>query len=98
MALKSTKAQGPDGIPAWVLKENADTLAGPITNILNCSYRAGCLPASWKQADIVPIPKQSPVTNVDKHLRPISLTPILSKIGEEFVVEEFLRPAHTKRN
>jgi hypothetical protein len=32
------------------------------------------LPASWKEADIVPIPKQSPVTNVEKHLRPISLT------------------------
>jgi hypothetical protein len=93
LALKSTKAQGPYGIPAWVLKENADILAGPITNILNCSYRAGCLPASWKEADIVPIPKQSLVTNVDKHLRPISLTPILAKIGEEFVVEEFLRLA-----
>lgn len=30
-ALNPTKAKGPDGIPAWLLKENADFLAGPVT-------------------------------------------------------------------
>ena len=30
--LNLKKAQGPDGIPSWLLKENADLLAGPITD------------------------------------------------------------------
>ena len=59
--LNRTKAHGPDGIPGWVLKENADLLAGPIADILNSSYREGRLPPSWKEADVVPVPKQKPV-------------------------------------
>ena len=91
--LNPTKAQGPDGVPAWLLKENADVLKAPIMDILNSSYSEGCLPLSWKMADIVPVPKQKPVTDVNKHLRPISLTPILSKVAEEFIVEEYVKPA-----
>ena len=30
-ALNPSKAHGPDGIPAWLLKENADLLAGPVS-------------------------------------------------------------------
>ena len=95
-SLNPTKAEGPDGVPAWLLKENADCLAEPITDILNCSFREGCLPPSGKRADIVPIPKEKPVKEVNKDLRPISLTPILSKVAEDFVVEEFVRPAILK--
>ena len=29
-ALNTNKASGPDGIPSWVLKENADLLAAPV--------------------------------------------------------------------
>ena len=91
--LNRTKVHGPDGIPGWVLKENADLLAGPIADILNSSYREGRLPPSWKEADVVPVPKQKPVQDINKHLRPISLTPILSKIAEEYVVESYVKPA-----
>ena len=91
-SLKSTKAQGPDGVPAWLLKENADLLTEPVTDILNCSYFEACLPPSWKEADIVPVPKQKPIKDVNKHLRPISLTPILSKVAEEFIVEMYVKP------
>ena len=34
-----------------------------------------------------------PVYDVNKHLRPISLTPALSKVAEEFVVEQHVKPA-----
>ena len=75
------------------MKENADLFADPIKELLNSSYREGHLPQSWKFADIVPIPKQKPVKNVNKHLRPISLTSILSKVAEDFAVESFVKPA-----
>ena len=44
----------------------------------------------WKN---IPLPKTSPVSDANKHLRPISLTPILSKVGEEFVVDGYVKPA-----
>ena len=93
MKLNRSKAHGPDSIPGWVLKENADLLAEPIADILNSSYREGRLPSSWKEADFVPVPKQRPVQDINKHLRPISLTPILSKIAEEYVVDTYVKPA-----
>ncbi|PFX27209.1 RNA-directed DNA polymerase from mobile element jockey [Stylophora pistillata] len=34
-----------------------------------------------------------PVQDINKHLRPISLTPILSKIAEEYVVDTYVKPA-----
>ncbi|XP_022780073.1 uncharacterized protein LOC111321455 [Stylophora pistillata] len=91
--LNRSKAHGPDGIPGWVLKENADLLAAPIPDILNLSYREGRLPHSWKEADVVPVPKQRPMQDINKHLRPISLTPILSKIAEEYVVDTYVKLA-----
>ena len=91
-ALNPTKATGPDGIPGWLLKENADLLALPVTDILNCSFKEARLPQSWKDANITPVPKQNPIHDINKHLRPISLTPVLSKVAEDFVVESFLKP------
>ena len=75
IALNPAKSSGPDGVPAWLLKENADLLAPVVTDILNCSYLEARLPQSWKHANVAPIPKQTPVYDVNKHLRPISLTP-----------------------
>ena len=70
------------------MEENAELLADPVRDILNCSFSERRLPSSWKTADEVPIPKQKPVKDVNKDLCPISLTPVLSKIAEEFVLEE----------
>ena len=84
-------------IPAWLLKENADLFAEPVRDILNYSYREGHLPQSWKEADIIPVPKQKPIKDINKHLRPISLTPIISKVAEEYVVESCVKPAVLKR-
>jgi hypothetical protein len=52
-----------------------------VSVILNCSYNQGKLPSIWKSANISPI------------LRPISLTQILSKIAEEFILERHLKSA-----
>ena len=96
-ALNPSKAHGPDGIPAWLLKENADLLAGPVSAILNSSFHESRLPPSWKEADVVPVPKQRPINDINKHLRPISLTPILSKLAEDHIVEKYVKPAVLQR-
>ena len=94
--LNPRKAVGPDGIGNWLLREYAEILVLPITSILNASFREQRLPASWKLADVVPLPKQKPVEVASKHLRPISLTPAISKVAEDFVVSKYVGPAVLK--
>ena len=97
IALNPNKAEGPDGTPNWILKENADLLATAVTDIINTSYKESRLPSSWRFANIIPIPKAKPVRNVNKDLRPNSLTPIVSKIAEDYVVNSFVKPAVLKK-
>lgn len=55
--LNPTKASGPDSIPSWLLKENADILTRPITTIMksmNSTFCEAGVPQSWKKADIIP--------------------------------------------
>ena len=78
-----SKVPGPDGIPSWALRELSFSLAGPICSIWNASLRDSYVPADWKSANTCALPKVSNPVNVNKDLRPISLTPILSK-GLEF--------------
>ena len=80
-------------MPSWLLREYADLLARPITSVLNSSFSEQRLPQTWKSADVVPIPKEQKVEDISKHLRPISLTPSISKLAEDFVVSSHFRPA-----
>ena len=91
--LNPAKACGPDNIPNWILKEYAELLLMPITNILNSSFREQRLPSVWKLADLSPLVKQKPAVDLNKYLRPISLTPCMSKVAEDFVVCQYVKPA-----
>ena len=91
--LNRSKAPGPDGIPNWILKEFAEALSNPISIIINSSYLEQKLPNAWKQANIIPIPKNKPIRDINKNLRPISLTPALSKLAEDIVIEKYVSHA-----
>ena len=93
--IKTNKATGPDQIPAWLLRDFSNVLAAPLTAIFNSSLREGFLPALWKTATIIPLPKKHPPTSIEKDIRPISLTPIVSKVFESIVlkwVDTVMRP------
>ena len=47
---------------------------------------------SWHK----PIPTEKQVSNISKHLWPILLTPALSKLAENFIVEKHIAPAVLK--
>ena len=81
LKLNPNKVPGPDCVPSWLLREYADLLA---------QQR---LPQTWKSADVVSIPKEQKVKDISKHLRPISLTPSISKLAEDFVVSSHFGPA-----
>ena len=85
LAIKPSKAHSPEHVQCCIVKEFAYELAESITIIFNISLGSGTVPAVWKESNILPIPKiQSPMDEGD--FRPISLTPCLSKVLEDFVV------------
>ena len=59
-------------------------LSEPVTIIFNTSIKQAQLPRQWKEVDVIPVPKTTPVTDIFSDLRPISLTATLSKILESF--------------
>ena len=93
--LSANKATGSEGIPNWLLKDYADILSHPITSILNSSFAEQRLPALWKNVDVISIPKEKPVTDIKNQLRPMSLTPAVSKIAEDFITNSYIsRPSY----
>ena len=86
LGLSAYKASGPDGIPARLLKEFTRELAEPVTAIFNCSVSSGVFPERWKDSHLTPVPKVKPVAG-DGDLTPIALTPVLSKVLEDFFIE-----------
>ena len=89
----TSKACGPDEIPNCMLKEYSECLSLPISRIINLSFSEQSLPKIWKFADVSPLPKVKPVEDLKKQLRPISLTPCLSKVAEECVILDYVKPA-----
>ena len=86
--LNPYKACGPDNMPPRLLKTIAHELAGPISDIFNHSLPTGIhvAPSLWKASHVSPIPKEKPPSS-ESDFRPISLTPCLAKVPEEFVAE-----------
>ena len=90
LSLNPAKASGPDGITNWLLKEYAESLAFPVKTIINAPFKQQRLPDIWKCADVTSLPKKQPVENLKNDLRPIWLTPCLSKVAEDIVVRDFV--------
>ena len=60
------------------------------------SFKKEQLPLIWKCANITPLPKSSTVNDINTDLRPISLTPTISKIAAEYLVVNHVKPAVLK--
>ncbi|CAB3993693.1 Hypothetical predicted protein [Paramuricea clavata] len=82
--LDINKAQGPDGIPARLLKETARQIAPSLTVLFNKSLNTGVFPRNWKLANVVPVHKKDNKDHVENY-RPISLLSLISKALERCV-------------
>ena len=82
--LNPTKATGPDGIPAPVLKACSAELARPLSKLFTCCLRSGIQPQHWKVANVVPVHKRKSKSSPSNY-RPVSLLSILSKVMETIV-------------
>ena len=85
--LNVTKATGPDGVPASLLRNHADLFAPILTAFFNRSYIEGSVPDELKTANISPIFKGGD-KKLPENYRPVSITPIIAKIFESIIYDD----------
>jgi hypothetical protein len=83
-------APGLDEVPYWVFRDFRRELAPAIAILFNRCFANKSWPMVFKLSNVIPVPKcQRPKPD---EFRPISLLPILSKIGEKIVLKKWLIP------
>ena len=82
--LNVSKAHGPDGITARMLREAAPAISASLTKLFNLSIQNGQLPDDWKIGNITPVHKKGKKELVENY-RPISLTSLVVKTLERLI-------------
>ena len=87
--LKLNKASGNDDIHPFFLKMAAQSIASPLSMLINSCFTYGIFPNKLKLAKVVPVFKTGP-SNMLTSYRPISLLPSLSKLIERLICNRLL--------
>jgi hypothetical protein len=86
LALAANTAPGPDHVNALLLAHSPEKFRHCLLFLCNLSWASGCLPQSWRDADVCPIYKgHGAPANVPKSFRPISLTSCVVKTLERMI-------------
>ena len=85
--LKNKSSSGIDGISQAQLIMGKNTLAGPITKIINQSIKEGVFPSNWKEALVTPVLKKGNPGLLENY-RPVSCLPVASKVLEMIVCDQ----------
>lgn len=93
--LKSSSAPGWDGMSATLLKNLINVVSFPLSILFNLSISSGAVPKSWKRAIVIPIFKSGEAKSPTNY-RPISLTPIASKLMEGIVKDSIIRHCNSR--
>ena len=62
-----------------------------VTHLFNQSIKAQSVPSQWKLANIMPIPKESPISAMEQS-RPLSITDIIIRLFERIICTNELKP------
>ena len=88
-ATKTSKSPGSDNVLLAILKHGRDSIAVSLTDIINKSLSAGCVPDISKNATVSPVFKSGDA-EISTDYRPISLLPICSEKVERVVLEQLI--------
>ena len=91
------KAPGRDGVPYICFKQCISLVLPILQHLFTASLRLGHVPAFWKVATVVTVPKPGRDPLSPKGYRPISLLPTLSKLLERIITDRltyFLETHH----
>lgn len=94
--LDISKATGPDGVSPRILKTLSKELVPILNTIFNHSMRTGCVPSSWKKANVSAIYKKSEHYKPSNY-RPVSLTSVPCKVMEHIVVSHMMDHLETNK-
>ena len=83
----ASNAVGSDCIGRNMIIPLLDILTPVITHIFNYSLSTSTFPTTWKDAQIIPLPKKSNPSSYSDY-RPISILPFLSKVLERMVHQQ----------
>ena len=84
-SLDTSKATGPDGISAKVLKETAVSITSSLTKLISLSFQLNKMPQAQKQViNVLPIYKKGD-QSVFSNYCPVSLLPVSAKVCEKVV-------------
>ena len=87
-------SSGTHGMPHWFIRIAAPFISSPIPHLFNLSLSTSIVPTQWKTSAITPVPKIKQPTQCSDFW-PISVTPILSRLLEKFVVRNYIYPILT---
>jgi hypothetical protein len=93
--IHNKKSHGHDALTNVILKKTASYLVGPLTHIINRSIATNTFPDSWKTTRVIPLFKGGDKL-LTTNYRPISLSPVASKILEKVVNRQIF--AYLNRN
>jgi len=85
-------AAGLDGMPAWFLRLGALVFAAPIAQLFNQMLAERNIPQQWRTAIITPVLKVNKLAQ-PSDFRPISITSVLSRTFEKYIVKTYIYPA-----
>lgn len=88
MSIHNEKPPGIDNLDGKLLKIVADHIAIPVSHIFNQSLNSNRFPQVWKEAKVIPLPKNPRAAFTGSNSRPISLLPVLSKLLEKIVFNQ----------
>ena len=83
--LKNKKSPGKDGITNEMIKKLGNGARQKLLDVFNQSWTTGNFPTTWKEAIMVPVPKQGKDRNDKNSYRPISLLSCMGKTMERMV-------------
>ena len=89
-----SKRTGSDGLPGLVFKLISSAICEPLSTIYNNCIKQAFFPAQWKNSIIHLIEKINNPTQPNQY-RLISITPILSRILEKYIVKDYINPCLT---
>ena len=87
-SLLLNKASVLDGISCRLLKEATSIVAPSLTHIINLSITIGIFPDEWKLAIVSLVYKEGGGDDPNNY-RPISVLPVISKLIERIVLDQF---------
>ena len=96
LSMKPSNSTGNDGVSVAMLQKFSQGIVDVLLDIVNASLHTGQVPASWKHALVIPIPKGK-TSKKPADTRPISILPAIMKIIEKIVqiqLTEYLESHH----